>query len=205
MSTSEEEEKYFAHVEFERRTKVQRKLDAAAQEAMERRKMAAALNGASESLVDRLRALGFDGETAKVLDILPLVHVAWADGSVAARERAAILQLLDIKGVAANSEGYHLITALLAKRPSEAFLDETLGLLAEVARQHGGQAETVVDLCVLVAEAHQGLFGFGRTVSSDEREMIERIASKLGDAAVDEAHKRLHAAGAIRGSARSAV
>ena len=49
-----------------------------------------------EALAARVAALGFEGEAARVVDLLPLVHVAWSDGAIQKGERAAIIGLLRV-------------------------------------------------------------------------------------------------------------
>lgn len=179
MST-EEEEKYFHQQEVDRRKDKRRDLERAAAEAAERRKVAATLATDDESLVARIRELGFDGDTARVLDILPLVHVAWADGSVSANERRAIAALLAQREIAPGSEAALLIEALMDERPSDTFLSETLDLLRALG---GTKGASVVDLCIQVADASGGFFGLGEKISEEERALIQHIADGLGDAA----------------------
>ena len=179
MST-EEEEKYFHQQELERRKDKRRQLERAASEAAERRKVAATLATDDESLIARIRELGFDGDTARVLDLLPLVHVAWADGSVSANERRAISSILAQREIAAGSEGALLIEALMDERPSDTFLSETLDLLRALG---GTKGASVVDLCIQVADASGGLFGLGEKISDEERALIAEIAAGLGDTA----------------------
>lgn len=179
---TEEEEKYFKQQELAARDAKRRELERAAKEAAERRAVAVTLATDDESLVDRLRELGFDGDTARVLDLLPLVHVAWADGSVTGRERASIMKIVESRGIAEDSEAWLLVTALLEKKPSQHFLDETLHLLRALG---GERASSVLDLSAQIAASSGGLFGFGGRISDEERRLIEHIAAELGQSAQD--------------------
>jgi len=147
---------------------------------------------ASESgLRHRIAALGFEGDAAKVFDLLPLVHVAWADGTVQANERAEILRLLRIRDLPMG-QAYETMLALLETPPSESYVDASLAVLREVIeRGRGPRAETVVGLCIMVAEAAGGFLGMFNRISPEEREAIEQIAESLGQAAVDEVRRRL--------------
>lgn len=178
MST-EEEEKYFKKQELDLREAKRRELEKAAREAAERRKVADQLRTENEAVIDRIRELGFDGDTARVLDVLPLIHVAWADGNVTTKERTSIFQLLESRGIASDSEAWILVETLLEKRPSADFLDETLHLL----RDMGGHETDIVQLCLQVADASGGFFGLGDKISDSERALIEHIAGELGEAA----------------------
>ena len=180
MST-EHEEKYFAQQEADRRAAKRLELQRMADEAASRRAMAATLATDDDSLLTQLRELGFDADTARGLDVLPLVHVAWADGSVAARERARVLAILETRGIDRTSEAFLLVEALLEQRPSESFLAETLDLLRALG---GPDTKSVVGLCREIAAASGGFFGVGDKVGPEERALIAQIASELGESAI---------------------
>lgn len=141
-------------------------------------------------LSDRVRELGFAGEAEKVFDLLPLVHVAWADGAIQAGERAAILRLLTVRGFGPG-KAFTTMEALLEKAPSKEYMEESLEVLRELLEDKPQQARTIVGLCIMVAEAAGGLFNLFRPVSAEERDAIEVIAKALGDDAFAEFRDRL--------------
>ncbi|TVR04148.1 MAG: TerB family tellurite resistance protein [Deltaproteobacteria bacterium] len=190
LDRNKEEEKYFQAKETERREAVRLKLEKAAGEAREQREMAESLQTDDEALVQRLRDMHFDKDTVRVLDVLPLVHVAWADGSVTTRQRAAVLDVLRERGIEGHSEAFLLIESLLEKRPTDTFLEETLELLHDLLGD-SSRTNDVVDLCVRVADASGGFFGLGDRISDKERALMERIVDRLGDQARDAFVKRL--------------
>jgi tellurite resistance protein len=181
MSTErrDEEEAYFKQREIEQRRKLREKLEAAAHELAEKHAIAQSLETADLSLAERIKALGFSGATARVFDLLPLVHVAWADGAVQKGERAAILKVLELRGVPAGSEGFQLMESLLEERPSDEYMSESLAVLKELLGQNGRGAD-VVGLCEQVASAAGGFLGLGGKVSGEERALIDELASHLG-------------------------
>jgi tellurite resistance protein len=140
------------------------------------------------SLGERISALGFTGERIKIFDLLPLVHVAWADGSVSRKERTTILDVVRARGIQPGTDAFRTVESLLEERPSQEFLDESLAILKEVAG--GARAASIVDLCVQVAGASGGFLNMG-TVSDEERALIAEIAGHLGGAAVAEFNKQL--------------
>jgi tellurite resistance protein len=140
-------------------------------------------------LAERTEALGFVRQAAKVFDLLPLVHVAWADGGIQAGERAAILSLLTIRGLGPG-EAWTVMETLLEERPSPAYLEASLDLLRDVLEERGDDGCTVVGLCILVAESAGGFLGL-RAISKSERELIETIADRLGAKAQAEFRARL--------------
>jgi tellurite resistance protein len=140
-------------------------------------------------LKERVEALGFGGDAARVFDLLPLVHVAWADGGIQAGERAAILNLLTIRGIGPG-EAYTVMETLLEERPTKDYLDASLEVLRDVLADRQDDGRTVVGLCILIAESAGGFLGL-RSISRSEKDMIEKIAARLGEKAQAEFHARL--------------
>jgi tellurite resistance protein len=178
----DEEEAYFKAREIEQRRKLREKLEAAAHELAEKHAIADSVKTTDLDLAERIKALGFSGATARVFDLLPLVHVAWADGTVQKGERAAILKVLELRGVPQGSEGFQLMESLLEERPSDEYMNESLAVLKELVGQ-GGRGSEMVDLCEQVAAASGGFLGLGGKVSGEERALIDEIAGHLGGGA----------------------
>jgi len=180
---SDEEDKHFIKENADRRAKLRLELERKANDVRARGSIKETLGARNDEVVSRIRELGFDGDTARVFDLLPLIHVAWADGSVSLRERARVLDVLKTREIDPESDAYLIVEALLEVQPSETFLVETLSLLQELDAGSGDQARTLVELCIDVANASGGLLGLGligNKISAEEREVIERIARALG-------------------------
>ncbi len=134
-------------------------------------------------LKTRLELLGFGGEAQQVADLLPLIYVAWADGSVSRKERETIFEILETRGLHPESRSWKTIAALLDQRPSETWIDESLEVLRVLLAGRDASAEGVVGLCVAVADASGGIFGLGNRIDASERQALTRIAEALGDSA----------------------
>jgi uncharacterized tellurite resistance protein B-like protein len=173
-----------------RREALRAQLDEASARLANREAIAATVGTNELSLLERIEQLGFTGDSARVLDLLPLVHVAWADGKTDQRERAAVVAILDERGIAKDSDAALLIESLLEQRPSETFLAESLSLLRDLAKKQGNDGTSLVDLCVRVGEASGGLLGFGERVSDAEYALIEQIAQAFGERAAAEFNER---------------
>jgi tellurite resistance protein len=176
---NDEEESYFKQLEIEQRRKLREKLEQSAHELAEKHAIAKSLETEDLSLAERIKALGFSGDTARVFDLLPLVHVAWADGTVQKGERAAILKILEARGVLSGTEPFQLVESLLEERPSDEYMSESLSVLKELVGR-GGPDRDVVALCEQVASAAGGFLGLGGKVSGEERKLIDEIAGQLG-------------------------
>lgn len=180
QNRNQEEEQWFQAREQERRQEIRDSLNKAARESRERRSMGETLGTGNEAILERLRALHFDSDTARVIDLLPLVYVAWADGSVKTGERAAILEVLRERNIQGHEQAFLLIESLLETEPSTDFLDEVLEILALIAGDRPQLVNDIARFSVAVADASGGFFGLGNRIDERERETIERIANGLG-------------------------
>lgn len=181
-----EEELYFAAVDQQRRKELREKLASAASGMEEKQKIASGLSTDDLSVAERVKALGFDGDSARVFDLLPLVHVAWADGSVQRGERAAILGVVKKRGIEADSDAYRTIASLLEERPSDAYMRQSLAVLRELTGGVGNERSgEIVDLCIDVAAASGGFLGLGQRIGSEEKTLIDEIVGTLGNTASD--------------------
>lgn len=179
---SEEEELYFTRLEQEKRDTRRHEMSLAAADLEERRKIAGSVNTEDLSVAARIKSLGFDGDSARVFDLLPLVHVAWADGAIQRGERAAILKILRSRDVEPGSEAFQTMESLLEEKPSDAFMRESMQVLRDVTGGLGDRSTEIVDLCIQVAASAGGFLGLklGKKIGDDERQQIAEIVASLG-------------------------
>ena len=178
MST-ENEEQYFLENLAEQRKRVRLELEQNAKEEAQKSGLANALDVQNEDLISRIRALGFDGDTGRLFDLLPLIYVAWADGRIQAAERNSILQILEAKNIEKGSEAWIFAEALLEQKPSQEYMDLTLSLLKDVHALSGESVQSILELATVVAEASGGFLGLTNPISADERDALTKIAGKL--------------------------
>jgi hypothetical protein len=133
-------------------------------------------------VVRELQKLGFTPETVGLLPLVPLVQVAWADGTIAKPERDAIIELARRRGVADGSAADYQLEAWLADRPAPEVFDGAMRLIRAVLDAPGGEkkmtGDELVAYCEEIAAASGGLFGL-RRISSEERDILNAIATKL--------------------------
>jgi tellurite resistance protein len=171
------------------RAKLRQRMDTAAIE-MRRRRIGDSVGALDLSLADRISALGFDGDSAAAFDLMPLIHVAWADGRIQRKERGLILEVLSVRGFEPGSQAFLTVESLLERQPSEAFFEESLRVLKETLGDRPSVGATIVALCTQVAEAAGGMLGM-RKVSPEERKLIAAIADALGERAQEEFRRKL--------------
>lgn len=185
IEPSDEEEKYFREADAEARRKLRQSLDDNARALEEAAAIAAAVDTDDTALAEQIRKLGFAGDSAKVFDLLPLVHVAWADGTVQKAERREIMRVVASRGLGPDTEGARLVASLLDERPPETFMRQSRELLRKLVARTEGRADDIVELCMKVAAASGGFLGLGTRIGDEERQLIAEISIGLGQDAGD--------------------
>lgn len=103
---------------------------AAAQEARQRLSQILRVN--DEKVLNVVESLGFNYTTAVLLELVPMLDVAWSDSVVSRAERDFIVATAHDDGVALNTPPGQLLTAWLHQSPSTELLIGTLEVLKEV-------------------------------------------------------------------------
>ena len=139
---------------------------------------------ADDALLDRLLELGIQPETALALTLLPLARVAWADGAIDGKERAAILKAATERGLGEGTPGRQLLESWLAAAPGSAVVEawkrsvrSMWPSLKDDEREE--LRRTVTGLARAVAEAAGGVLGFGAKVSAAEKAILDEIDQAL--------------------------
>ncbi len=139
---------------------------------------------ADQEALEALQDLGYTSDTVRLLSIVPLLQVAWAEGGVTDDERKMILEIAQTRGVNEGDPAYEQLIQWMEKEPPQEFFDNTLRAvhymieaLPEDQRQSSRQS--LVEYCTQIADVSGGLLGF-RKISGDERLLIARIAMQIG-------------------------
>jgi hypothetical protein len=136
-----------------------------------------------EAFLDRLVTLGIGPETAMALRLIPLVFVAWADGSIDEKEREAILDAATRQGVAAEDTARRVLKDWLERRPG----DRLLALWKEYVRHIWGRftpdeqlrmRKNLLDSARDVAAAAGGFLGMAK-ISAVEQRVLDDLASAV--------------------------
>jgi hypothetical protein len=175
------EDEYFHRKEKELIEKLRQRNAAEAQ----RQELSEATGIPDEDILKTLQEMGYTRETVSLLHLVPLIQVAWADGKVTGAEREMILEAASLHGVAGGSPAYLKLTDWLDHRPSEEFFEQALRVVGSILKSHpvtgGLGGSDVLAHSIRVAEASGGILGFGNKVSDEERAMLQRIASAVGE------------------------
>lgn len=152
--------------------------------ASRRQAIAAASGIADEAVLDKLMSLNISSETVAALSMVPLVAVAWADGSIDERERAAILGGAVDAGLDERGPSYELLGQWLGKPPSPELLAAWKTYIAAVAGALDGAGRQALKGELLgrargVAEAAGGFLGVGQRVSPAEDAVLKQLEAAL--------------------------
>ncbi len=139
-----------------------------------------------EELIGELHHLGIDEDSFRVVALLPLIQVGWADGRIQTAEREIILETAHNRGML-EGDGARVLEGWLAHPPTLEYQQRGRNLLFELASRSGDLGEgitldtvdQILDLCVNVAKAAGGLFGVIGRVEATEKEILSEIAEAL--------------------------
>jgi hypothetical protein len=154
----------------------------AAQREGAREALARATGIKNPQVLERLIDLDVSPETVTALSLVPLVEVAWADGSIDDAERHVILTRADTAGIAPGSSERALLEAWLTRKPdpklSTAWAQLVRGLCAQMSPEEVATLkEGLLERARAVAGASGGFLGMGSKVSGAEAAVIQRLES----------------------------
>ncbi|HJQ98785.1 MAG TPA: hypothetical protein VJ826_10770 [Candidatus Polarisedimenticolaceae bacterium] len=138
---------------------------------------------ADDALLDRLLELGVSAQTVLAMTLLPLARVAWADGTIDAREREAILKAAEQRDIRPGSASHQLLQSWLDHKPADsivaAWKTYVAGMWTQLQpHERDEMRERLLVLARGVAEAAGGFLGMG-TISAQEQAVLNDIAATL--------------------------
>lgn len=133
-----------------------------------------------------LYRLDIPEECHRMTALLPLVYIAWADGSVQRSERAVILAVAEEQGWVANG-GRAVLERWLSEPPTPAQLETSLALLKELGRgsdkstrgYDADELQLLLAWCQDVADAAGGMLGLRPPRQDGELAALRTIAASL--------------------------
>lgn len=148
---------------------------------LERREQLAHVSGIrDEAVLDRLLGVGITAESLAALGLVPLVWVAWADGTVAARERDRIVAMAQAAGIEPQNGRFPLLEHWLTRRPAPDMIEAWRDAMKQLRERMSAEdfdtlRREIVDRAGEVARASGGLFGFAGTVSAAEQAVLMEL------------------------------
>jgi hypothetical protein len=186
------EDDYFRRKEQELIDKLRETTEAEAH----RKGLAEAVGLENEQILDVLHEMGFDRATVVVLFLVPLLQVAWSDGSISDRERTLILEAAHAHGVKEGTPAHAKVTEWLAARPPEQTFERALRVIRDLMIFQSTDARQAItgrlmDACERIAAASGGFLGLGSKISPEEAAVMKRVASEIERAHAEAATKVL--------------
>lgn len=180
----ETESEYFHRLDVELIDHMRRR--AAFQER--RQHMAEACQTRDPRILDALEELGYDQTTIALLYFVPLVQVAWIDGSVSEAERNRILVMAGLRGMRENAPAYQQLVGWLSQRPTEEFFEGTLAVIEDILNslppdEREARGNSLMQNCREVAFASCGLFGWKSKVCIAKRVFLHSLSRRFHPAA----------------------
>ena len=146
----------------------------------------AALESASgihdASVIDAMLEQDIHAETFAALSLIPLVAVAWADGSVDAKERQAVLAAAGESGLSSDDVSHQLLEEWMLKQPEAALIQAWKDYVKALEPHLGAEPLDALKRDLLerargVAAATGGFLGLGNKVSATEQAVLDDLAS----------------------------
>lgn len=151
----------------------------------DRRDLEDATGIANDEILAALQELGYNAETVRLMPLIPLVQVAWAEGGVTDKEHDLIMEIAEARGITSDSREHEMLSDMLDHQPSKDFFDNALRGLNYILEAipedlRADSQNSLVTYCTQIADASGGILGFG-TISNEEKLLIARIATELGN------------------------
>ncbi len=151
-----------------------------------REAIASASHLRDEALLDELVGLGINADTLTALSLVPLVEIAWVDGTMDDSERRTILAVARRVGLTERSTGYRLIEGCLSDKPPSHlrslwvhYVESLCSTLSDAERETFRLE--LLQRALRVAEAAGAFTTPGSNVSSEEQALLGEIARVFDD------------------------
>ena len=155
-----------------------------ADEKARRQQLSDVVQVKDEAFLDRLVAMGITPATVLALRLIPLVFVAWADGHLDEKERAAVLRAAKAGSGGAEEATERLLADWLSHKPQPRLLDLWREYVSHIWAHFTRDEQLKMRQNVLrstreVAEAAGGFLGLTSKISPEERKVLEEFERLL--------------------------
>lgn len=138
----------------------------------------------NDEVLDRLVAAHVKGEMLAAFKLYPLVEIAWADGSVDAREREAIVRAAVASGIPTDGLAHERLLEWISKGPTENARTVWRCYARELAKKLTKEEmatfrRDLIGYAKAVAEASGGILGVVYRTSPSEQRVIDEMERAL--------------------------
>lgn len=133
-----------------------------------------------EKVLDALAALKLGGAASLVMSLFPVVEVAWADGVIDEKERAALLDASKSIGVEQGSPAFDFLSKWVSEKPELSWFDlwhdYVKALCAHMKPDDKAMLKaTVLGRCRTMAEISGGFLGLAFRMSDAEKRVMAKL------------------------------
>ncbi|MFZ5444189.1 MAG: hypothetical protein ACOZQL_29605 [Myxococcota bacterium] len=175
-----EEEQYF----LEQEAKLLEKVRARAAQEDERKALGHYHGVDDPEILRAFEEAGYDRDTVSVIHLVPLIQVAWADGSVSKAEREKLLEIAAARDVKEGTPAHAKLLSWLDESPGPHFFARTMHIITRLVEvfpedQRRSLHGDVMSTALAVASASGGFLGLGSRVSAAERQLLDGFAAEF--------------------------
>ena len=149
--------------------------------AEERLQLLAEVSGiADPTTLQQLIDADIQPETFAAVSLIPVVLVAWADGKLDDRERAAILAAAEEQGLSDSGPAHQLLQEWLNTQPEENLLSTWKDYISAFCETVSTEIKTNLQTQIMgratsVASATGGILGLGNKISASEQRILDDL------------------------------
>ncbi|RPJ53113.1 MAG: hypothetical protein EHM24_33325 [Acidobacteria bacterium] len=134
----------------------------------------------NQAVLQKLIDLDIHAETVASLAVVPLVEIAWADGRIEDKERAAIMEASAQGGLAKGSPDSQILERWLSHRPGPELLEAWTHYVQGLCEMMGADEREalrrgLLDRARRVAEAAGGFLGLTSGISKSEQRVLDTL------------------------------
>jgi hypothetical protein len=135
---------------------------------------------ADPKILGALDRLAYDEATVTLLELVPLVQLAWLGGSISQPEQDRLLAIAGRRGVRPNTRAHQQLMVWMDQCPSEEFFQGTLGVIQAVLEslpsdQRIARRSALIRDCTGVATASCELFGWTSRACAAKQKLLGEI------------------------------
>jgi hypothetical protein len=181
MTMSTEENEFFKKNDQNKIADARRSELVAAIRQKEQAGVQAALK-TNEDVAAEALDLGFGSDTARILPLVPLIHMAWIDGKVSSAENEKLRELAVGFGIEAGTPAEQFLELLLTERPSDEFFRRVRLVVTRLITEDPKfwRSESIIALCKEIAETSGSFFNLRNPINDKERALLEDFAMHFG-------------------------
>lgn len=173
------EHKYIQNKDFE----LIAKMHSRAKLQTEREKLGTVSEADNEELLQDLQLMGFNREMVSLLYLIPLIQIAWSEGTVTSPELRKIIEIARSNETLTKA-GLDQLLNWINNKPSDEFFASALNIIGIILEslsdeERNASTKDLLSYCTSVARASDGFFAPGHKLADIKKSQIAEIVAAL--------------------------